>query len=158
MKFAYLPLPVRQATPALRGAKVRYRPIVPIHLLAPQPLPPLDACIDSAADDTVFPAAIATRLGLDLSAAPTGHSRGIGGTVITVHYVPATLLLSDGYETCEWDAVVGFSTVPMRWALLGHAGFLEYFDVQLLGARREAIVVPNAAFPGQQIIHVTRPP
>jgi hypothetical protein len=158
VKFAYLPLPVRQATPALGGAKARYRPIVPIHILAPLPLPPVDACIDSAADDTVFPPQLATRLGIDPQAAPTGQARGVGGTTVTVTYASVTLLLSDGYETCEWNAIVGFATVPLRWALLGHAGFLEFFDVQLLGARREAIVVPNTAFPGQRIIHLTPTP
>jgi hypothetical protein len=140
------------------GTRVRHRPIVPIHMLAPLMLPPVDACIDSAADDTVFPPHLAMRLGIDPVAAPKGQARLVGGTVINVNYAPVTLLLSDGYETCEWDAVVGFSTVPMRWALLGHAGFLDFFDVQLLGARREAIIVPNQAFPGQRIIHAAPAP
>jgi Aspartyl protease len=158
VKFAYVPLPVRQATPALGRNKARYRPIVPIHILAPLLLPPVDACIDSAADDTVFPSQMAKRLGIDPLAASSGQAKGVGGTIITVNYVLVTLLLSDGYETFEWDTVVGFATVPMRWALLGHAGFLEFFDVQLLGARREAIIVPNTTFPGQRIIHATPPP
>jgi hypothetical protein len=69
VRFAYLPLPVRPTSPAA-PAKPRYRPIIPIHILAPQTLPPLDACIDSAADDTVFPPHGATRLGIDLANAP----------------------------------------------------------------------------------------
>jgi hypothetical protein len=73
----------------------------------------------------------------------------VGGSVIQVSFAPVTLLLSDGYETCQWDAVVGFSATAMRWALLGHSGFLEFFDVQLLGARHEALIVPNTAFVGQ---------
>jgi hypothetical protein len=125
VKFAYSPLTVRQPTPAMRGAKVRYRPLVPIHILAPLLLPPVDACLDCAADDTVFPPHLAVRLGLDPIAAQKGQARLVGGTIVNVIYAPVTLLLSDGYETCEWDAIVGFSTVPMRWALLGHAGFLE---------------------------------
>jgi hypothetical protein len=142
----------------LGGAKARHRPIVPIHILAPLLLPPVDACIDSAADDTVFPPQLATRLGIDPAAAAKGQARLVGGTIVNVAYAPVTLLLSDGYETCEWDAVVGFAAVPMRWALLGHAGFLEFFDVQLLGARREAVIVPNTAFPGLRLIHATPPP
>lgn len=77
---------------------------------------------------------------------------------MNVIYAPVTLLLSDGYETCEWDTIVGFSTVPMPWALLGHAGFLEFFDVQLLGSRREAFIVPNAAFAGQFVVHAKPSP
>ena len=155
MTFAYLPLPVRQPTPAMGGAAARYRPIIPIHILAPLMLPPVDACIDSAADDSVFPSHLATRLGIDLVAAPKGQARLVGGTVIPVRYASVTLLLSDGYETCEWDAVIGFAAVSMRWALLGHAGFLEYFDVHLLGALRQSTVIPNSAFPGQRVIHTT---
>jgi hypothetical protein len=151
VKFAYMPLPVRRASPAAI-AKVRYRPIVPIHILAPQMLPPLDACIDSAADDTVFPPHWATRLGIDPGAAPTGQAQVVGGSIIQVSFAPVTLLLSDGYETCEWKAIVGFSATPMRWALLGHSGFLEFFDVQLLGARREVLINPNASFAGQHFV------
>jgi hypothetical protein len=158
VKFAYAPLTVRTPSPAMRGAKVRYRPIVPIHILAPVMLPPVDACIDCAADDTVFPPHLAVRLGLDPAVAQQGQVRSIGGTIVNVIYAQATLLLSDGYETCEWDTIVGFSTVPMRWALLGHAGFLEFFDVHLFGARREAVVAPNAAFSGQHVVHASPPP
>jgi hypothetical protein len=76
----------------------------------------------------------------------------VGGSIIQVSFAPVTLLLSDGYETCEWDAIVGFSASAMRWALLGHSGFLEFFDVQLLGARRETIIAPNTAFAGQHFV------
>lgn len=86
MKFAYLPLPVRQTSPATT-AKTRYRPIVPVHILAPRMLPPLDACIDSAADDTVFPPHWATRLGVNLGAAPKGQAQVVGGSLIQVSFV-----------------------------------------------------------------------
>ena len=155
MKFPYMPLAVRRSSPSMRGAKLRYRPIVPIHILSPQVLPPVDACIDCAADDTVFPPHLAPRLGINLTNAPTGQATVVGGNLISVIYATVTLFLSDGTEAVEWDAVVGFSASPMRWALLGHAGFLEYFDVQLLGALRRAVVVTNAAFPGRQIVHTT---
>src|SRR5262249_44318026 len=140
------------------GAKSRYRPIVPIHILAPVTLPPVDACIDSASDDTVFPPRLAALLGIDLASAPQGQARVVGGAGVTRRYARGTLPLSDGWETSEWEAIVAFSTVPMRWALLGHAGFLDFFDVQLLGARREAVIVPNTAFPGQYLIHTPPPP
>ena len=158
MKFAYMGLSVSQPTPAMRGATARLRPIVPIHILAPRTLSPIDACIDCAADDTVFPSHVAARLGIDPVTSPQGQIRLIGGTVINVNYAAVTLLLSDGFETCEWDTIVGFATVPMRWALLGHAGFLEFFDVQLLGARREAIIVPNTSFTGQHISYASPRP
>src|SRR5260370_1506635 len=95
-----MPLPVRQRTPA-KAPRMRHRPIVPIHILAPRMLPPLDACIDSAADDAVFPPHWATRLGIDLGSAPRGHAQVVGCSVIHVSFAPVALLLSDGYESCE---------------------------------------------------------
>jgi hypothetical protein len=38
------------------------------------------------------------------------------------------------------------------WAILGHSGCLEFFDVELLGHRREAQLTPNDSFTGQSII------
>ncbi len=158
MKFPYLPLPTRGPVYTLGGAHVRYRPIVPIHIIAPGSLPPLDACIDSASDDTVFPDSLAVRLGLDLTSAPQGEVRPAGHPALAVAYAQVTLLLSDGYETCEWDALVAFAPVTLRWALLGHAGFLQFFDVQLLGAARQVVLTPNATFPGQHTVHHSSPP
>jgi hypothetical protein len=129
-----------------------------MHIVAPLRLPPVDACIDSAADETVFPPRIGASLGINVAAAPQGQARAVGGTVVNVHYAPVSLLLSDGYETCEWTTMVGFATVPMRWALLGHTGFLEFFDIQLLGARREVIIFPNQAFSGQYTVNAGTTP
>jgi hypothetical protein len=158
VRFAYLALPVLQSAPSLRGAVYRYRPVVPIHLLSSANVPPVDACIDCAADDTVFPLVLAARLGINLAGSPVGAARAVGGLIAPVFYAPVTLLLSDGSESCTWDTIVGFSTVTMRWALLGHASFLEYFDVHLLGNRHEVHIVPNAAFSGKHIAHTTAPP
>ncbi len=59
---------------------------------------------------------------------------------------------------CEWTATVGFISAPLPWAIIGHAGFLEFFDVRLLGARREALLEPNASFQGRHIFrHAPRP-
>ena len=63
-------------------------------------------------------------------------------------YAAVTLRVSDGVETCEWQATVGFVDLPLRWALLGHAGFLDFFDADLRGSRREVSFTPNNLFSG----------
>ena len=106
----------------------------------------------TAADDKVFPLQVARLLGIDLSNAPMGSAAQAGGTVLTYRYAPVHLRLSDGVEAFEWDAIVGFLDRPgMRRALLGHSGFLDFFDVLLRGEAKEAIVTPNGAFPGQKV-------
>src|SRR5207247_7225902 len=126
--------------------------------IGPMLLPPIDACVDSAADDTVFPRHLAVRLGIDLTNAPQGEARPAGYAPLPLLYSRVPLLLTDGFETCEWEAIVGFVAVPLRWVLLGHAGFLEFFDVHLRGARREVILTPNISFPGKHVIHRRPPP
>src|SRR5437762_12991727 len=100
-----MPLPLRKAAPGVGGVRARHRPIIPIHILAPLTLPPLDACIDCAADDTVFPPHWAARLGFDPATAPKGQAELIGGTIVNVIYAQVTLLLSDGFKSCQWDTI-----------------------------------------------------
>jgi hypothetical protein len=58
-------------------------------------------------------------------------------------------LATDGQETCQWTALVGFVPVSLRRALLGYAGCLQFFDGQFRGADCEAVLTPNQAFVGQ---------
>jgi hypothetical protein len=62
-----------------------------------------------------------------------------------------TLRVSDGYEMCEWQTTVGFVDLPLRWGLLGHAGFLNFFDTDLRGSRREVFLTPNSGFVGTHV-------
>ena len=95
---------------------------------------------------------LATRLGVDLTNAAEGEARSVSGPAIRYAYATTILRVADGSEAFEWTAVVGFIAAPLRWAILGHAGFLEFFDVQLLGHRREAQLTPNASFTGRNIL------
>jgi hypothetical protein len=115
-----------------------------------------DGCLDCASDDTIFPLSLARRLGIDLTGAATGEARPLGGIVVPFSYATVTLRITDGLESCEWKATIGFADLPLRWALLGHAGFLDYFDAELRGARREVLMTPNGLFRGQRSFH--RPP
>jgi hypothetical protein len=148
MIFPYLPLPTKMPVPSLGGASVRYRPIVPVRIFGPLGSRLFDGCLDCASDDAIFPVSLARKLGIDLRGAAQGEARPVGGTVVPYSYATVTLRLSDGVETCEWQALVGFVDLPLRWALLGHAGFLDFFDTDLRGARREACLTPNTLFAG----------
>ena len=101
---------------------------------------------------------LARKLGIDMDGAPQGAAHPVGGTVVPYRYALVTLRLSDGLETCEWQATVGFVDLPLRWALLGHAGFLNFFDTNLRGARREVSIAANALFSGTRTIQGTVPP
>ena len=152
LRFPYLPLATRQPIAALGGAQVRYRPILSVRLFGPSGSRLFDGCLDSASDDTIFPQALAQSLGIDLTGAPRGEARPIDGFAIPYLYARTRLRISDGWQQCEWEAMIGFANLQLRWALLGHAGFLDFFDTTLLGSRREAILTPNSSFPGQHVV------
>jgi hypothetical protein len=156
--FPYLPLPTKGPVPSLGGATVRYRPIVPVRLFGPLGSRLFDGCLDSASDDTIFPRFLARGLGIDLSGAAQGEAHPVGGVTIPYSYAAVTLRLSDGLETCEWQATVGFVDLPLRWALLGHAGFLDFFATELRGGRREVSITPNSPFPGTHTLCQTPVP
>jgi hypothetical protein len=137
---------------------IRYRPIVSVRLFGSLGSRLYDGCLDCASDNTIFPLSLARKLGIDLSAAPQGLAHPIGGITIPYSYAAVKLQLSDGLETCEWQATVGFVDLPLRWALLGHAGFLDSFDTHLQGARREVVITANALFPGTRTFHQGTPP
>lgn len=158
MIFPYLSLPTSRPIPSLGGARVRYRPILAVQLLAPLASRLFDGSVDCAADDTIFPRALARRLGIDLSQALPGEAQVVGGLSVPFVYCPVTLRVTDGLESCEWSATVGFADLPMLWALPGQAGFLEFFDAELRGARRELVLTPNTSFPGQHIVHRSASP
>jgi hypothetical protein len=93
-----------------------------------------------------------------LAGAPQGESVSISGPPVRYPYTTVRLRLTDTYEEYEWEAIVGFSDALTRWALLGYAGMQQYFDIELLGHRREVILRSNASFSGQARVLRPRPP
>ncbi len=133
---------------------MRFLPVFSVSLLHSGRMKSMDGLLDSASSDTIFPLPWARKLGIDLSRAPIGQSVQAGGVALTYRYAPVRLHVSDGRETCQWDALVGFLDVPGKMrATLGHAGFLEFFDSFLYGDRREVELFPNAAFAGSHTVH-----
>jgi hypothetical protein len=112
-----------------------------------------DGILDTGADETVFEEYVATVIGVDFAGA-VERTVGLAGRPgpVRCRYAAVQLRISDGLqETYEWTAVVGFVAVRLHYHLLGHAGFLEYFDAEFRGADRTAILTPNRTFPGSRI-------
>jgi hypothetical protein len=158
MRFRYVPLATTRPIYPLGGAWVRHRPLLAIEIAGPLGSRFLDAVLDSGADDTIFPEHLAPRLGVVLANAPEGESAAVGGAPLVYRYASVTLRLADHYEECEWEAIVGFIAAPLRRPILGQAGVLQFFDVQLLGAHRETILTPNPSFAGRHTVHRPSPP
>ena len=112
MQFPYTPLQVSRPIASLRGAKIRHLPIVPVIALHAGHMQSIDGLVDSASSDVIFPLWAAHRLGIDLRSAPVGEGQQAGGVTLRYRYASVRLHLSNGVETFQWDAVVGFLDAP----------------------------------------------
>jgi hypothetical protein len=104
--------------------------------------------LDTGADDTIFPEDVATTIGIDLTNAPTGGASGVGLVGARLRFAEVMLRLTDGREFREWPARVGFTPAPLKRALLGFAGFLQFFTATFHGDREEVELTVNALYPG----------
>jgi hypothetical protein len=122
--------------------------LINVSVLGPLGTAVEESLLDTGADDTVFPEDVATQIGIDLTNAPTGGARGVGGGVGILRFVEVTFRLASTTEQRVWRAWVGFTSTRMWRPLLGYAGFLQYFDVTFRGAKEEVELVVNALYPG----------
>lgn len=152
MRVPYLEGKVKTPHPALGSGLVRYRPIMAVRVAGPGGSWILDALLDTGSDETIFPEWVSAVLGLDVTAAESREIILAGrAKPLQCRYLPVQLRITDGkQETYEWDAIVGFVAVPVKYPLLGQAGFLQHLDVNFQGADHFAELIPNWAFPGKR--------
>lgn len=153
MIVPYLPVLAKKPIPTLGGRLLRYRPVLAVQLDGPRGTYLRDALLDTGADDTVFTDNLATLLGVDLRGAEERQIALVGRPhPVLCRFAPVQLQITDGLaETYQWTTVVGFVAAPLRYNLLGHAGFFNFFDADFRGAGREVVLMPNQSFPGRRI-------
>jgi hypothetical protein len=148
MRFPYQMTQAVRPAIALGGRWVRPQPLIHVSLVGSATTRPVLGILDTAADDTVFPDYVAARIGLDLSGAPTGSSSGVGRVPVQLRYAQVKLRVASGGEFREWPALVGFTSLPVRYPMLGFAGFLQFFTSTFHGDREEVELVVNSLYPG----------
>jgi len=148
LRFFFKLMPAPAPVISLGGRFVRPRPIITVSVIGPQGTWVGDALLDSGADDSIFPEAVAVRAGIDLSAAPTGTAIGTGMARIALRFAEVSLRVTDGAEQRAWSALVGFTPDKLRRPLLGFAGFLQFFTATFHGDREEIELTVNSLYPG----------
>lgn len=148
LRFPYLQVAMGRPIVSLVGKVHRPRPVIGVSIIGPAGTIPYDGLLDTGADDVLFPEDVASLIGLDLTNAPRGTASAFGKAVIPVRYAEATLRIADNQERREWRAWVSFAPVVRRYALLGYAGFLQYFTATFHGDRQEVELTVNGIYPG----------
>jgi hypothetical protein len=145
--------------PSLGGKLFDYRPVTFVRVTAPLGDRLWNGLLDRGADGTVFHDSVAARAGIGLTGAEVRQIELVGRPApVPCRYAAVQLQITDGLrETYEWTAVVGFSFTRLQYNLLGHGGFLQFFDAEFRGADHEVVLLPNASFPGTQVAMPARP-
>jgi hypothetical protein len=87
------------------------------------------ACVDSGADDCVFPLAFAFALGLNPLFMKRQNTGGVGNTANLTFYENITLNFGTGPFSCYVGFTAGLDAAGI--GLLGQLGFLDRFNVIL---------------------------
>lgn len=147
MKFFYASYEVEPSATFPEG--IVYRPEATIRVGGPRGNETIQALLDTGSDETVFPATLAKVLGVDLDYDATSQASAVGGHEVRLVPGTVTLELSHGGEKYRWSSLASFLETEEpedEVALLGYAGFLEYFQATFDSERNEVALIPNARF------------
>lgn len=153
LRFPFLEEPLLGKAPPSLPARTasRWRPLLPVRIIGPsgQSRLFLRALLDPGSDDAIFPLDVATMINVSLRS-DSKHSIRWRGQRHSLEFGDVALELSDGASTWKWPAVVGFSSAPIRYPLLGLAGCLQFMDARYLGEQRAVEIETNDSYPGSQ--------
>ncbi|MGD9636077.1 MAG: aspartyl protease family protein [Pirellulales bacterium] len=144
MRFPYRAYEVAPtpASPAPEG--LIYRPVIPFALLGPAGVLDFFGLLDTGADETYITRNMAERLGLTFDETPSHIIESAGGEV-AVTYAQVTIEVTDRVDHFLWPATVGVTDQEWIEAILGHGGFLEYFDVLFRSDVHDLILSRNGS-------------
>jgi hypothetical protein len=148
MRFGYTYYEVNPS--ATTPAGVLYRPEVIVEVIGPKSVESVQALVDTGSDETIFPAYVAESIGAKLDLRAVTQVSAVGGHLVQLVPGRVTLRLTQGDESFQWSAVVGFIEGMQphdEVALLGYAGFLEFFRATFDSQTRELTVMPHSRLP-----------
>lgn len=144
MKFAYRKYEVDVSRTIPDG--LLHRPTVPIRLIGSGGSIVVRGLLDTGADETIFPRSIAEMLGVELEEAEAVPVAGIGGHPVMAVLGTVDMEVGKGKQRVRWRQQVRFATFARaddEEAILGHAGFLDFFTATFDGKKHEVTLLPN---------------
>lgn len=126
------------------------RPVITIRIAGPRTEARWDALVDTGADETLLPLALAELLGVDLDRSAIRQAVGISGNLLTINYGDVELEIANDDHLIRWHTTVGFvdfDATDEGVIVLGHGGCLDYFTATFNGEGAELELKPNAHLP-----------
>ena len=149
MRFAYKRYEIPKSP--LDGATEIYRPEIVVHLIGEAGEIYCLGLVDSGADSVVIGQTIARQIGVKLQPKHRWPVHGFSGHTLEAVLGHVEVEIVSRTESFCWQLPVAVVTYPdlvsEETVVLGQSGFMEYFDVRLLGDAHVVELKPNASFP-----------
>lgn len=145
--------PYREYVSQLPGStdyRLILRPVITIRVAGSKSQARWDALVDTGADETLLPLAMADLLGVELDDEVTSFAAGISGDRLTIHYGDVEFQIVGDGDVVSWKALVGFvefGSSEDEVIVLGHGGCLDYFSARFDGENAELELLPNSLLP-----------
>lgn len=126
------------------------RPEIPVTVIGRRDASPIIGLVDTGSDNTILPMSVAERLGVPVRATAGPPTQVFGGNHVQLFAGEAELELQSGDEVIRWKADLYFHDFPpgeVEVAILGHAGFLNYFTATFDGLDGILTLLPNEELP-----------
>lgn len=148
MKFSYRSYQINPAPGFPEG--IVWRPRIPLLVIGLTGELWLEALVDTGSDQTILPRVDVEGLGVrmhpDATSSVRGRLKEHEETLTMGEEIKLGLQLDN--ETYIWPATVWISSSADSPPILGHSGFLEYFEATFFGDKHELQLKPVKGFPG----------
>jgi predicted aspartyl protease len=147
MRFDYSA--ILSSAPDTGEPVVIFRPEIRIRVHGPRGSGDFLALVDTGADNTILPEAVAGDLGIPLKVARGPAATAFGGQAIVLSYADVDLELVQADGNLRWLARVYFvaDEASQETLILGHEGFLDYFTASFDGEQCALDLKPNSYLP-----------
>lgn len=126
------------------------RPEIPIAVIGPSQSITLLGLVDTGSDNTILPKIVAEQLNIPLQNAHGPEATVFGGNRVRLLAGEVTLQIEADGESLRWSTPIYFFDFPKHHdetAILGHAGFLDYFTAVFDGKEGTLALLPNDDLP-----------
>lgn len=127
-----------------------HRPELLVTISGPKGSATLVGLVDTGSDYSIFPQSFAELLGIELQPSMSPGARVFGGQAVNLLSGVAALMVESDGEAVTWQTELEFFTFgsdAAASAILGHAGFLEFFTAIFDGDALLLTLLPNQHLP-----------
>jgi hypothetical protein len=129
---------------------VIFRPEVPLRIYGVRGFVDIVALVDTGADNTILPSAIAHELGIETHESKAPMAVAFGGQQIPLSFADVHLEMSTNEQALRWQARVQFfdsADADSETLIVGHEGFLDFFTAIFDGEQTTLTLDPNNDLP-----------